>query len=55
MRGKIQATARTANIPAPGEQHLRLEGKSEAYNITLDAQLRPAFLTFESKTFGFAD
>jgi hypothetical protein len=58
----MDATAKTANIPGSGEQHLHLEGKSEAYNISLDAQLLPAFLTFESKTglgsgltLGFAD
>jgi hypothetical protein len=58
----MQAKAKTANIPGSGEQHLRLEGKSEAYNISLDAQLLPTFITFESKTglgsgltLGFAD
>ena len=58
----MQATAKTANIPGSGEQRLRLEGKSEAYNISLDAQLLPTFITFESKTglgsgltLGFAD
>jgi hypothetical protein len=58
----MQATAKTANIPGSGEQRLRLEGKSEAYNISLDAQLLPTFIIFESKTglgsgltLGFAD
>src|ERR1035437_5790810 len=58
----MQATAKTANIPGSGEQRLRLEGKSEVYNISLDAQLLPTFITFESKTglgsgvtLGFAD
>jgi hypothetical protein len=58
----MQATAKTANVPGSGEQRLRLEGKSEAYNIALDAQLLPTFITFESKTglgsgltLGFAD
>jgi hypothetical protein len=58
----MQATAKTANIPGSGEQHLRLEGKSEAYSISLDAQLLPTFIAFESKTglgsgltLGFAD
>jgi len=50
ISAKMQATAKTANIPGSGEQRLRLEGKSEAYNISLDAQLLPAFVTFESKT-----
>ena len=58
----MQATAKTANVPGSGEQRLRLEGKSEAYNIALDAQLLPRFIIFESKTglgsgltLGFAD
>jgi hypothetical protein len=47
---KAQATAKTGNIPASGEQHLRLEGASETYNISLDAQLLPALIAVESKT-----
>ena len=46
----MQATAKTANIPGSGEQRLRLEGKGESYSISLDAQLLPTFMTFESKT-----
>jgi hypothetical protein len=45
-----KATAKTANIPGSGEQNLRLEGGSETYNISLDAQLLPTFITVESKT-----
>jgi len=59
---RMQATAKTASIPGSGEQHLRLVGKSEAYNISLDAQLLPTLITIESKsglgsglTLGFAD
>ena len=58
----MQATAKTANIPGSGEQRLRLDGKNEVYIISLDAQLLPSVISFESKTglgsgltVGFAD
>jgi hypothetical protein len=46
----MQATAKTANIQGAAEQHLRMEGKSEVYNISVDAQLLPTVITLESKT-----
>jgi hypothetical protein len=46
----MQAKANTANIPGTGEQRLRLEGKGEAYDISLDTQLLPTFIKFESQT-----
>jgi hypothetical protein len=62
IAARMHATAKTANIPGSGEQRLRVEGKSEAYSISLDAQLLPTVITIESKTglgsgltLGFAD
>jgi hypothetical protein len=46
----MQPTAKTANIQGTAEQRLRMEGKSEVYNISLDAQLLPTVVTLESKT-----
>jgi hypothetical protein len=46
----MQPTAKAANIHGTAEQHFRMEGKSEVYNISLDAQLLPTVITLESKT-----
>ncbi|HLI83983.1 MAG TPA: hypothetical protein VKV17_08695 [Bryobacteraceae bacterium] len=48
--GKMKPTARSANIPASGEQTLRLEDSTEAYNVTLDAQFLPTLVVLESKS-----
>jgi hypothetical protein len=46
----MQPTARIAILSGSAEQRLRLEGTSEACIISLDAQLLPTLITFESRT-----
>ncbi len=50
VAAKLQATATSATIPASGEQHLRLEGASDLYEVTLNTDLLPAFIAVQSKT-----
>jgi hypothetical protein len=50
MSAKAALSAKTADLPAHSDQHLRVESNGEKYEIVLNAQLLPTLITFESKT-----
>jgi hypothetical protein len=50
ISNKTQLSAKTADVPASREQHLRVEGNGLKYEIVLNSQLLPVLITLESKT-----
>ena len=59
---EMRPTSKSADLTGSVEQSLRLEGRNEAFDVTLDKRLLPATVTVESKsgldvgfTIGFAD
>jgi hypothetical protein len=47
---QMRPTAKTGDVPASGDQLLRLESSSEVFNVTLDDKLRPSLVVFEPKS-----